>query len=214
MIIILLGPPGSGKGTQAEIICEKFNLQQISTGDILRKKINDNSPMAEEIKKIMKTGTLFSDEFVNDLVEKELTNVYNKNPNQGLLFDGYPRTIGQAVFLNSLFNKINKKIDCVLNFKIPDELIIDRVSARRIDRKTGKVYNLIFNPPPKDENLELYQRVDDNVEVIKKRLNIYYQQTSKLIDFYKNLNLIEVIDASYELEIIKQNVDNILNKFK
>lgn len=214
MNVILLGPPGSGKGTQGEIIKETFSLKQISTGDILRAKMNSNSPLADEIKRVMKTGALFSDETINLLVEETIKEIYDTMPNQGLLFDGFPRTIQQAVFLNDLLKKFNKKIDCVLNFYVPDEQIVDRVSARRIDRNTGKVYNLIFNPPPADQNLDLYQRVDDTEEVIKNRLDIYHKKTEKLVEFYKDLGLVEYVDATYELNVIKNNIENILKKYQ
>lgn len=131
-----------------------------------------------------------------------------------LLFDGYPRTIQQADFLYRKLKKIGEKIDCVLVFELADKYIVDRISARRVDRKTGKVYNLIFNPPEENEDVDLYQRIDDTEEVIQNRLEIYHSQTAPLIEYYDKLQLVEHIDASLELKTVQQNIYNILDRYK
>ena len=214
MITILLGPPGSGKGTQAEMICKNYQLTQISTGDILREKMKGDTAEAEKIRKFMGTGKLFSDKLINKLVRKKFMELFELNGEFRLLFDGYPRTIEQADFLYRKLKKIGEKIDCVLVFELADKYIVDRISARRIDRKTGKVYNLISNPPKENEDVDLYQRIDDTAEVIQNRLEIYHSQTAPLIEYYDKFQLVEHIDASLELETVQQNIYNILDRYK
>ena len=206
MIVILLGPPGSGKGTHAEQICQEYNLTPISTGDILRNLIATNNSVAKDVAEMMGTGELFPDEMVNSLVAEAINNNVNKTDYKGLLFDGYPRTVSQATFLENILSKINKQVDCVLVFNIPDSMIVERISSRRVDKITGKVYNLISMPPPEEVIDNLYQRIDDTKEVIKNRLNIYKKQTEPLIEYYSKTNLIKNVDASKEFENTQKNI--------
>lgn len=215
MISILLGPPGSGKGTQAEIIKNNYDLFQIATGELLRNKITKDTPSARKIKEMMGTGELFPDEIINKLVEDEIEKLSQKKNYRGLLFDGYPRTINQAIFLDDILRKNNLKLDCVLVFSIPDDLIIDRITARRVDRKTGKVYNLIFNPPSPDEEVDLYQRVDDTEEIMKTRLEIYRKQTEPLISYYSKLGIVEIVDtSSADMHVNSKNILEALDKYE
>jgi len=219
MIVILLGPPGSGKGTQVDQTCQKYNLLPVATGNILRNLIATNNICEKSLAKMMGTGELFPDEIVNNLVVEAINNnVCNadytyKNNYKGLLFDGYPRTVGQAAFLENILNKINKKVDCVLVFNIPHSMIVERITARRVDKTTGKVYNLISMPPPPEVIDNLIQRIDDTEEVIKNRLNIYKKQTEPLIEYYSKSNLIKNVDASKEFEITEKNISLALQEF-
>jgi len=202
MIIMLVGPPGSGKGTHSELICQKFDLFPVATGDILREKMKGEDEVSQHIAKLMKAGELLPDEMLNGLVEETVTEHIKKADYKGLLFDGYPRTIKQAEFLEEVLNKLNKKIDKVLVFCIPDDIIIKRLSARRVDRLTGKTYNLLSHPPPADVVCDLYQRIDDTDEAIKNRLEVYRVQTEPLIDFYSKKNLTIEVDVAGDLKDI------------
>lgn len=213
MIILLLGPPGSGKGTQAELICQNFNLFPIATGNILREKMKGEDEVAKHIAALMKAGELLPDEMLNGLVEETIIEYANNANYKGLLLDGYPRTLSQAEFLEKVLKKVNKPIDKVLVFCIPDNMIIQRISARRVDRLTGKVYNLISNPPLDGEVCDLYQRIDDTDEAIRNRLDVYKMQTEPLIDFYSKKNLTIEVDVSVDLGNIQNNINKILNNF-
>jgi adenylate kinase len=213
MIVILLGPPGSGKGTHSQIIRTKYELSPISTGDILRERMKNDDEIGRKITEMMGTGKLFPDEKINELTERAILEECNNMNYKGLLFDGYPRTLNQAHFLEKTLQKIGKKVDCVLVFQISDNIIIERLSARRVDRKTGNVYNLLFSPPPKDSQLDLYQRIDDKEDVIKHRLEIYRRETEPLIEFYSQKGKTKEIDASQNLETTNKNINEILNNF-
>ncbi len=215
MISILLGPPGSGKGTQAEIVKNNYNLFQIATGNLLRNKMTKNTPSSKKIREMMGTGELFPDEIINKLVAEEIEKLSKKENYRGLLFDGYPRTINQAIFLDDILEKNNLKLDCVLVFSIPDELIIDRITARRVDKKTGKVYNLIFNPPAPDEEVDLFQRIDDTEEIMKTRLEVYRKQTEPLISYYSKREIVEIVDtSSADMRANSKNILDALDKYE
>ena len=182
MRIILLGGPGAGKGTQANYIKEKFNIPQISTGNMLRAAIAEASPLGLQVKDVMESGGLVSDEIILQLVKNRISNEDCKN---GFLFDGFPRTINQAESL-----KIQGiEIDAVIEIYVDDEEIIKRMSGRRVHLASGRTYHIEFNPP-KTENKDdltddtLIQREDDDATVVRKRLNAYHLQTMPLIEYY------------------------------
>lgn len=214
MLIIMFGPPGSGKGTNAEFICSKYGLSSIATGDIMRSKMHQQDALGKQISKIMGTGELFSDDIINPLVSDAIKEKLAITGNNGLLFDGYPRTSGQFDFLNKLLTELNIKIDVVLLFQIPDSTIIERVTSRRIDKETGKVYNLQFNPPPANIVHRMEQRLDDTIEVITNRLNVYKQQTEPLIQKYKALGIVRTVDASETLVEAQERIVKVLSEFK
>jgi adenylate kinase len=185
MRLILLGPPGAGKGTQANFIREKFGIPQISTGDMLRAAIKEGTPLGREAKTVMDAGQLVSDEVIVRLVKERL-----KQPDcaRGYLFDGFPRTIPQAEAMKAA----NVQIDHVLEIDVPDEEIITRMSGRRVHPASGRVYHVKFNPPKvmgKDDPTgePLVQRDDDREETVRKRLEVYRAQTRPLIEYYKRL---------------------------
>lgn len=181
--LILLGPPGAGKGTQAKMLAERFNIVQISTGDMLRGSIRNNTPLGRQVKEVMDKGGLVSDDIIINLVKERI-----KEPDcqQGFLFDGFPRTIAQADALR----EADIQIDVVVNLQAPDEEIIKRMSGRLVHEASGRVYHNIFNPP-KEPGVDdvtgeaLTQREDDSEETVRKRLAVYHDQTKPLLDYYR-----------------------------
>jgi adenylate kinase len=182
MRLILLGAPGAGKGTQANFIKEKYNIPQISTGDMLRAAVKAGTPLGLAAKKVMDAGGLVSDDIIIGLVKDRLKEADCAN---GYLFDGFPRTIPQA----DAMKEAGVAIDYVLEIDVPDEAIIERMSGRRVHPASGRTYHVKFNPPKvagKDDETgeELVQRADDTEETVRKRLAIYHEQTEVLVDYY------------------------------
>ena len=209
MKIILLGPPGAGKGTQAEIICKNFSIPHISTGDMLREAIANETATGKLAKEIMDAGNLVSDDVIISLVKDRIKEEDCKN---GFLFDGFPRTIPQADALENQEIFVN----VVLELTLKDELIINRMSGRRVHQPSGRSYHLEFNPPEKDgvddvTGEPLTQRDDDKPETVKNRLEVYWEQTNPLIVYYRsksvqtNLKYIE-IDGSKTLEKVSSQI--------
>ncbi len=189
MNVILLGPPGAGKGTQAAHICEKFNIPQISTGDMLRAAVVAGTTIGLKAKKVIDEGSLVPDDIIIALVKERIQSQDCKN---GYLLDGFPRTITQADALKSQ----DIKIDYVVEVQVPDEDIVVRMSGRRVHLPSGRTYHIAFNPPivkNKDDltGEDLIQRVDDNEEIVRERLSIYHQQTQPLVDYYSEQALEE-----------------------
>ena len=183
MRVILLGAPGAGKGTQAQFICEKYNIPQISTGDMLRAAVKAESSLGLKVKDIMATGGLVSDEVIIALVKERITESDCAN---GFLFDGFPRTIPQAEAMVAA----GVEIDYVVEIDVDDEEIVGRLSGRRVHPESGRIYHVIYNPPKvegKDDESgeDLIQRADDSEETVRKRLGIYHDQTMPLVAFYK-----------------------------
>lgn len=189
MQIILLGAPGAGKGTQAKFISDHFNIPQISTGDMLRASVSKGTALGLKAKVLMEKGELVPDDLILDLVKDRIS---EKDCTNGFLFDGFPRTLDQA---NALKEK-GIKIDCVIEIMVDDDEIIQRMSGRRVHSASGRTYHIKHNPP-KQENIDdetgepLIQRPDDNEETVRKRLAIYHEQTSPLVDFYKKSSLVQ-----------------------
>jgi len=184
MRVILLGAPGAGKGTQAKFICEEYAIPQISTGDMLRAAVKAQTPLGLEAKKIMDSGGLVSDEVIIGLVKDRITQADCAN---GFLFDGFPRTIPQAEAMVDA----HVEIDHVVEIAVEDEEIVTRLSGRRVHPGSGRIYHVLFNKPQRDglddeTGEELVQRDDDTEETVRKRLEVYHQQTSPLVDFYRN----------------------------
>jgi adenylate kinase len=184
MRLILLGPPGAGKGTQAAFLTQHFGIPQISTGDMLRAAVKAGTPLGIEAKKVMDAGGLVSDEIIIGLVQDRLTQPDCAN---GYLFDGFPRTIPQADALKSA----GVKLDYVVEIAVPEEDIIERMSGRRVHQPSGRSYHVRFNPPKtegKDDvtGEDLIQRDDDREETVRHRLSVYREQTRPLVDYYSN----------------------------
>ena len=208
MKLILIGPPGGGKGTQAKYLLDQFSIPQISTGDMLRGNINNNTSMGKEAQKFMNSGQLVPDSIILDMMQKRLTENDCKN---GYILDGFPRTIPQAEGLDNLLKGVNQQLDHVIVMDAPDNLIITRLSNRRSCKGCGQVYNLIFEPPENagkcnNCNEELYLREDDNPATIQQRLTVYRQQTKPVIKYYSDQRLTKVIDSQGTIDEIRSDI--------
>jgi adenylate kinase len=184
MRLILLGPPGAGKGTQATFICQRFGIPQISTGDMLRAAVKAGTPLGLEAKKVMDSGALVSDDIIIGLVKERIVQPDCAN---GFLFDGFPRTLPQADALKAA----GVKLDAVLEIDVPDAAIIERMSGRRVHQPSGRTYHVKYNPPKidgKDDvtGEDLIQRADDHEDTVRKRLEVYHSQTRPLVEYYTN----------------------------
>jgi len=214
MNIILIGPPGAGKGTQAKKIQEYYSLPHISTGDILRENINNNTSLGLKAKSYMSRGELVPDELLITLIKDRLS---KNDCSAGFMLDGYPRTIPQADALQMILTESNKKIDAVLNISVDDQELIRRLSGRRMC-KCGASYHVIFNPPKKEGICDickgkLYQRDDDRPEAIQNRLNVYKKQTQPLIDYYIRKKILRTIDGSKEIPQIFEDIKRVLEEY-
>ena len=198
MRIILLGAPGAGKGTQAQYICEKYGIPQISTGDMLRAAVKAQSELGKQVEKVMASGGLVTDEIIIALVK---TRIEEEDCKDGFLFDGFPRTLPQA----SALLESDILIDVVLEIDVQDDEIVKRLSGRRVHLDSGRVYHIIYNPPEKEgfddvSGEKLIQREDDQEETVRNRLKVYHEQTKPLVDFY-----IKLSNTDVNVRVIKIN---------
>jgi len=209
MNIILLGPPGCGKGTQAKRLMEKYGVPQISTGDILRAAVRDKTPLGLQAKAVMDKGELVPDELVVKIVEQRLQEADCK---AGFILDGFPRTVGQAEALE----KSGIPVDAAVNIGVPDEEILKRLAGRRTCRKCSAMYHLVFGPP-RNEGVcdtcqgELYQRDDDREETVRNRLDVYKRQTEPLIHWYDGRNRLRTVQGTGTVDEIFNNIATILD---
>ena len=216
MYILLMGPPGAGKGTQAERLIEKYGIPQISTGDMFRAAVKEQTPLGLEAKKYMDNGQLVPDAVTVGIVKARLA---KDDCNRGCILDGFPRTTSQAVSLDAILRDLGIKLDGVINIAVPDEELIKRTTGRQICRSCGATYHVTFKPS-KVKNVcdkcggELYQRDDDKVETVKKRLSVYAAQTKPLIDYYKNSKLYIEIDGKQSMEDVYKDIVASLEKSK
>lgn len=210
MILIMLGAPGTGKGTVASKLSERLNIPQVSTGDIFRKAIAEKTPVGIEAEKYMSQGMLVPDEVTIKIVEERLKEADVQN---GLILDGFPRTIEQAEALDEMLKNANKKITLAINLETPEEEIIDRIVCRRVcsNQECKAVFNTKLNPP-KQEGIcdkcgsQLKQRKDDNEETVKNRLETYYKQSAPIVDYYKNKGLLYSSEVSLKINKMATDV--------
>ena len=215
MNLIILGPPGAGKGTQATFIASEFNIPHISTGDMLREAIKKGTNLGQKAKEVMDAGNLVSDDLIIELVKERIS---ESDCSQGFLFDGFPRTIPQAEALE--INNI--QIDGVIELKVPDDEILKRMSGRRIHLNSGRTYHVDFNPPlieglDDETGEELIIRKDDEPETVKDRLKVYWKQTQPLIEYYlgnKENSKLDYfsVEGTLSVEEIKKNIKEFLSK--
>ena len=213
MRIMLLGPPGGGKGTQAKYLEEKWNIPQISTGDMLRENVKLSTPLGIEAKSYMEKGELVPDQVILNMMESRLQKDDCKS---GYILDGFPRTIPQAEALTKLLNAINQELDIAILLKLDDEIIVKRMSGRRVHPDSGRVYHIIYNPPKvadKDDvsGEDLIIRPDDQEDTVRNRLKVYENQTSPLIEYYNKLNILHSIDADGSIEEINNRIKQAIN---
>ena len=201
MRIVFLGPPGSGKGTQSEALREKLGVPQISTGDMLRAARKAGTALGREADAFMSAGKLVPDEVVIGLVEER---VQEADAQKGFILDGFPRTAPQAEALSALLKRLGKPLDRVVQIEVPRELLVERATLRRTDKRTGRIYHLKYSPPPPDAELE--QRADDREETVKKRIEEYDAVTQVLSPHYERLGLLRRVDGVGKPEVITARV--------
>jgi adenylate kinase len=207
MYVILLGPPGAGKGTQAGAIVEATGMAHVASGDLFRAALRDGTELGMRAKSYMDKGELVPDEIVIGMIMERIS---QPDCQKGVLFDGFPRTPEQAKALEEELARQNSSIDAVIYIDVPDEMLIKRISGRIMHKESGAVYNIYFNPPPGVENAadhpDYYQRPDDNEETVKKRLEVYHSQTAPLIEYYRSQGRLREIDGNQEMGAVNEAV--------
>ena len=213
MKIIMLGAPGAGKGTQAEMICEKYNIPHVSTGDIFRANIKNGTALGMEAKQYMDKGLLVPDELTVKIL---LDRVAQDDCKNGYVLDGFPRTIPQAEVLDKALTELNDKVDFAINVDVPDENIINRMSGRRACVSCGATYHIEYAAPKKEGicdkcGAELILRNDDKPETVKNRLNVYHEQTQPLIEYYGKKGILKEVDGTKAMNDVFAAIVNILS---
>lgn len=214
MLIMLLGPPGAGKGTQAEYLVQKFNLAYISTGEILRSAVKNGTPLGLQARQFMEQGQLVPDEVVIGIVKERLS---ESDCEKGALLDGFPRTVVQARSLDFVLSKMNCRLDGVIHIEVEEEELIARLTGRRVCRDCGATYHIKFNSP-KVRNVcdqcggELSQREDDSLATVTERLVVYKKQTEPLIEYYQQQGLLHTINGNQEIDIISEQISVVLDQ--
>jgi adenylate kinase len=214
MRLILMGPPGSGKGTQAAFISRELEIPHISTGDMFRKAISDSTPLGSKAKEYLDSGRLVPDEITIGIVKERLA---ERDCRQGFLLDGFPRTVAQAEALDEILKGMNIELDAVIDIQVPREEILKRLTGRRMCRECGASYHVVFSPPADAGRCdkcggELYQRQDDTEETINKRLDVYHEQTQPLIDYYAKQGLLKNINGNQEIQQVLKDIGESLGR--
>lgn len=214
MRFILLGPPGAGKGTQAAVIKEKFSIAHISTGDILRANVKNGTDLGKKARTYMDSGKLVPDDLIIAMVKDRLQ---EKDCTLGFLLDGFPRTVSQAEALDELVDVLDVELDAVILLDVPDQVVIERLSGRRMCRSCGSIFHVSFNPSSKGDICdkcggEIYQRDDDREEVIRNRLKVYHDQTAPLIKYYENKGILRTVDASESSDNVLAMIESLVKK--
>lgn len=212
MKIVMLGAPGAGKGTQAKMIAERYQIPHISTGDIFRMNIKNGTELGKEAKTYMDAGKLVPDELTVKIL---LDRVSNEDCKNGYVLDGFPRTIPQAEVLTNALNKLNDKIDYAINVDVPDENIVNRMGGRRSCPSCGQVYHVVHMPPKQDGVCDkcgagLVQRDDDKPETVSQRLHVYHDQTQPLIEYYEKAGVLKNVDGTKDQKEVFEAITGIL----
>jgi len=208
MKLLIMGPPGAGKGTQAEVLVKELQISHISTGDMFRAAIKEGTEMGKKAKEYMDAGKLVPDEVVVGMVKERLS---QPDCQEGFLLDGFPRTLAQAEALDETLNSMGIILDGVINIEVPREKLMDRLTGRRVCKGCGASYHVIFNPPQESGKCnscagELYQRDDDNETTVGNRLDVYEAQTQPLIDFYAAKGLLKAINGDQEISVVLKEI--------
>ncbi|MFA5701675.1 MAG: adenylate kinase [Desulfuromonas sp.] len=212
MNLILLGPPGAGKGTQAQYLIEKYNIPQISTGDMLRAAVKEGTPMGVKAKECMDAGNLVPDEVVIGIVRERLQ---KDDCSQGFILDGFPRTVPQADALKETLQQLNKEIDAVLALTVDTDALVARLAGRRTCSVCGAGYHVLYDPPQEAGvctkcGAALIQRDDDKEETVRNRMEVYAQQTLPLVEYYRKENILHEIDGMDSIETVRSNIEVVL----
>jgi len=212
MNLVLLGPPGAGKGTQAKMLIEAYGIPQISTGDMLREAVKNQTPLGLEAKKFMDAGQLVTDEIVIGLAKDRIA---QPDCDKGFMLDGFPRTVAQAEALDVMLGEMNKALDHVISIEVPNSELMGRLTGRRTCKDCGQGYHMIFDPPAKEGVCdkcggELFQRDDDNEETVANRLEVYDSQTKPLIDYYQGKGLLRPVDGVGAMSEVLDRIKAIL----
>jgi len=210
--LILLGPPGAGKGTQASVLSGLLGVPHISTGDIFRRAIQEGTPLGKKVEAYLKSGGLVPDELTVEIVKERLS---QPDCQRGFLLDGFPRTIPQAQALDAWLEARGEKLNAVINLQVSEEELMARLTGRRICPQCGATYHLKYDPPQRDEICDrcgspLIQREDDRPETVSKRLATYRQQTQPLINYYKERNLLKGVDGNGDIQEVTQSIIQML----
>lgn len=201
--LIFLGAPGAGKGTQAQVVATRYEAAHVSTGDILRQAVREETALGLEAKSFMDKGELVPDEVIIGMIREKLTDAqFPKN----WIMDGFPRTLAQAEALDGLLKDIGQELTAVLNIDVPLDLLMDRLTLRRTCRRTGQIFNLKFNPPANPEQYDLYQRDDDKPEAVSRRLEVYQAQTQPLIAYYAEHDQLVTLNGDQAVEDVTQQI--------
>ncbi|MEQ2528978.1 adenylate kinase [Robertmurraya yapensis] len=212
MNLVLMGLPGAGKGTQAEKIVENYGIPHISTGDMFRAAMKEGTELGLKAKSFMDQGALVPDEVTIGIVRERLS---KDDCQTGFLLDGFPRTVPQAEALENILTELGKKIDYVLNIDVDQDILMDRLTGRRICKDCGATYHLVFNPPAQEGVCnrcggELYQRADDNEETVKNRLHVNIEQAKPLLDFYETKGYLRNIDGQQDINKVFVDIESLL----
>jgi|UniRef100_A0A7V3RES2 adenylate kinase len=212
MNIIFIGPPGAGKGTQAQFVSKKFGIPHISTGEMLRAQMESGTALGNKVKDVINAGKLVDDELMNEIVKERLS---QKDAQKGFILDGFPRTLNQSKALDKILESMGKKVEYAIYVKVPESVIIERLSARRLCPKCGRNYNMITDPPKEDEtcdvcHVHLITREDDRPETIKKRYEVYLSLTEPVIGYYEIKGTLFNIDGTLPVETIEKNIQKVI----
>jgi adenylate kinase len=209
MRLILFGPPGAGKGTQAELLESRRGLVQIATGDIIRSAIKNETPVGQEAKAYVQKGELVPDKVVRKLAENAIAD----EDYDDFVLDGYPRTTQQAEWLTEFLTENEAPLDAVVSLSVPDEVIVQRLSRRRVHAETGETYHLDHDPPPEDVDPELIQqREDDKPATVRNRLEVYREETQPLEDYYEERDVLVTVDGVGDIEEVYKRIITVLNE--
>ncbi|WP_144463324.1 adenylate kinase [Siminovitchia fortis] len=216
MNLVLMGLPGAGKGTQAEKIVAKYGIPHISTGDMFRAAMNEGTELGMQAKSFMDKGELVPDEVTIGIVRERLSKADCDN---GFLLDGFPRTVPQAEALENILAELGRKMDYVINIQVDQEILMERLTGRRICKSCGATYHLVFNPPAETGTCdrcggELYQRPDDNKETVQNRLEVNMKQTQPLLDFYQEKGYLKNINGQQHIDQVFSDIDSLLRDLK
>jgi adenylate kinase len=205
--IVMLGPPGAGKGTQAEILAQKLGLVHVSSGDLFRENLSNQTELGKLAQTYMRKGELVPDDVTIAMVKERLS---RPDCAKGAVLDGFPRTPAQAEALNKILAEMNAKVDLVPLIRVPNDVLVERLSGRWMS-KSGRVYHALYNPPKVKwvddiDGTPLYQREDDKPETVQRRIDVYYEQTAPLIDYYRQAGLLVEIDGTQEIEKVTEDI--------